>query len=144
MPPSSKQDASKLTETLRELLEEGDASVVETEGKVIRRIHPTKIGQRRGKNDIIGELNKFLRENDFVEDKTKRIYRRKKDLFDPGADPKAEVNLLTSKLTPRVSRQHVAIFNACADHFDNKREALERAIELLAQETGVQLNLDPD
>lgn len=138
MSSSSKPGTAELTETIIRLLADGEASVVETDGKIIRRIKPTKIGQINNKCDIINSINTFLKENNFMEERTKRIYRRKSDLPNPDLSPQSEDNLSSSKLTPRVSREHVELFNACAKQFSNKREALERAVELLAQESGVQ------
>lgn len=102
-----------------------------------------KVAHKKEKSAIIKELKGHLATKEgFVEDREKRIYRRKDDLFDPSAKPTDEVNKLTSKLTPRVSRTHVDVFNVCADEFPNKRAALERAVELLAQETGVKIDLE--
>lgn len=100
------------------------------------------IGQNVQKSDIIKELKPFLDSEGDMREDGKRIYRRPADLFDPNSKPTDEVNKLTSKLTPRVSRAHVGLFNACADAFPNKRAALERAVELLAQETGVKIDLE--
>lgn len=104
---------------------------------------PHEVGHGGDKNDILKELRDHLATREgFVKDREKRIYRRKADLFDPSSKPTDEVNKLTSKLTPRVSRAHVGLFNACADEFPNKRAALERAVELLALETGVNVDLE--
>jgi len=100
------------------------------------------IRQKVQKSDIIKELKPFLNSEGDMREDGKRIYRRAPDLFDPKAKPTDEVNKLTSKLTPRVSRAHIGLFNACADEFPNKRAALERAVELLAQETGVKIDLE--
>lgn len=102
-----------------------------------------KVGHGGEKSDIIKELKDHLATKEgFVEDRDKRIYRRKADLFDPSAKPTDEVNKLSSKLTPRVSRAHVDLFNSCASEFPNKRAALERAVELLALETGVKIDFE--
>ena len=100
------------------------------------------IGQKVKKSDIIKELKPLLDPEGDMREDGKRIYRRKEELFDPNSKPKDEINQLTSKLTPRVSRAHVGLFNACADEFPNKRAALERAVELLAQETGVKIDFE--
>lgn len=102
----------------------------------------SEIGQKVKKSDIIKELKPFLDSEGDMREDGKRIYRRPEDLFDPSASPQDEVNKITSKLTPRVSREHAKLFNECSDHFKNKRAALERAVELLAAETGMRIDLE--
>ena len=73
-----------------------------------------------------------------VEDKPKQIYRRREDWTDPKKSHRSEVNLLTKKLGPRVSEAHLSLFNKCADESESGRAALERAIELLAKDLGIE------
>nr|WP_319514364.1 hypothetical protein [uncultured Cohaesibacter sp.] len=72
------------------------------------------------------------------EEKGKRIYRKRDELPDPDVDARASVNRLAKQLSPRVYQEHVDLFNECAKGFPSKRHALERAIELLAIDMGVE------
>ena len=101
-------------------------------------------GQEKAEPLKLKKLKKTSKKHNVVADRDpdtgrKRIYRRNEDLFDDTADPKAEVNRLTVRLSTRVSRAHKDVFNAAASRFPNKRAALERAIELLNEDLG----LDP-
>lgn len=130
---------TRLEETVRSLMEDGECSVTEKRGEKIYKLSITKVGKKHGKAATIDEINQAIADGLSVEG-AKRVYRKEADLIDPTKDPMAEVNMLTSKLTPRVSRPHVELFNACADRFDGrgaKRLALERAIELLAEDLGL-------
>jgi hypothetical protein len=97
-----------------------------------------KDGQSGAKPLSLEIIDKLLRKNKFevTEDNPeKRIYRKSKDqLADPESGPRASVNRLTKQLSPRVSEEHRDLFNECSEAFPNKREALERAIQLLAME----------
>lgn len=130
----SKSVENSLETVLRELMDSGDCSVVEKRNDKVYKISITKIGQKNGKAATIDEINQAIA-NGLRIDGAKRVYRKGSQLADPSKEHTAEVNMLTSKLTPRVSRPHVDLFNACADKFDGrggKRLALEQAIELLA------------
>lgn len=130
----SKENANSLEEALRELMESGDCSIVEKRNDKIFKVSITKAGQKNGKAATVDEINQAIAAGLRIEG-AKRVYRKGSELADPSKEHTAEVNMLTSKLTPRVSRPHVDLFNACADKFDGrggKRLALEQAIELLA------------
>lgn len=90
---------------------------------------------------FLGDKGYILRysKKDFFTDmnyssKNRRKYRKRHELPDPNATPRDEVNANTVKLSPRVSREHADRFNEFAFGFPTKREALERAIDLLAAE----------
>ncbi len=70
-------------------------------------------GQGKPARLKLQELEKTFEKRGVVADKdpdtgtgSKRIYRRSGDLFDNTADPKAEVNRFTVRLSTRVSRAH--------------------------------------
>lgn len=129
---------------VKQVLEDGEARIADQDEHGIRAIRTTKIGQKNNKDGIIKELNDELQNRGFVVEGTKRIYRRADDMDDPNAGSQAAVNRLTKPLGTRVSRGHVEAFNAVSSKFKSKREALEHAIQLLAEETGVELDLDLD
>lgn len=95
-------------------------------------------GRREAKGVTVGETEKLLKKHRFklIDETTgKRIYRKTKEhLKDATQSPRAATNRLTKQLSPRVYEKHRDLFNRCADKFPSKREALERAIELLAKE----------
>ncbi|MBL4829522.1 MAG: hypothetical protein JKY55_06515 [Aliivibrio sp.] len=97
-----------------------------------------KVGQPKDKPLTLKSIEKILnKQNLIVAEKKpgKRIYRKNiGPLSDPDKGPTASINRLAKQLSPRVYEEHRLLFNKCAEKFPNKREALERAIELLAQE----------
>lgn len=129
-----------LENAIRQLMNDGDCTVVESRNDRVYRLRVTKNGRKHDKAATIDEINKAIA-NGLALPGGKRVYRSQEDLDDPNAEPKAEVNLLTKKLTPRVSREHVDLFDKCANGFQNKRQALERAIELLARDCDVSNDL---
>lgn len=107
---SIRYDAASIEEAAREisqLLNRGEATIVEKDGKIARRLRLTKIGQARNKSAILEFSNTLLSDEIFysklkelLKDKgfegtflrDKRIYRRKPDLPDPKKPHWAEVN----------------------------------------------------
>jgi hypothetical protein len=105
------------------------------------QVDTDKVGQNDSGPLNLSEVEEITRKHglSLESDKEgKRIYRRRKELPEPGLDPKASANRLARQLPPRVYQEHFELFNECARSFPSKREALQRAIELLAAE----LNLD--
>lgn len=103
-----------------------------------------KTGQNRPTTDNIKELDVDdpLADEEIVralvfENKPKRAYRRPNERPDPSQASNAEVNLLTKKIGSRVSIDHLELFNRCAEKAESGRQALEKAIELLADELGI-------
>lgn len=124
-----------LKDAMERLFDSGELHIVEKRGETIIRVAPTKTGKRRGKAATSDEINSALEKLGGLEvPGAKRIYRPEEVLRRPELGPKHEQNMPTAKLTPRVSRDHVEMFNASAERFSSKREALERAIELLVLE----------
>lgn len=100
-----------------------------------------EIGQNDQKSLMLRDIEKITKKHGLSlesDKKGKRIYRKRQELPEPELDPKASANRLARQLSPRLYPEHIELFNECARSFPNKREALERAIELLAAE----LNLD--
>ncbi len=118
--------------------EDKDAVITRTGNKrrVIRT--QTKSGQPTDQNaKIDGDVNDPIVEALL---RPKRIYRKSgsEELKDVNRKPTDEVNKLTKKLTPRVSDDHVKLFNKCVERSESGRKALERAVELLADELGLE------
>lgn len=125
-----------LLRKLKGLFDAGEMHITEKKGETIISVAPTKTGKRKGKAATSDEINAALDKIGGLKlPGAKRIYRPEEVLLRPELGPKHEQNMPTAKLTPRVSRDHVEIFNTCAENFSSKREALERAIELLARDT---------
>lgn len=99
-----------------------------------------EIGQNDQKSLMLRDIEKITKKHGFSlesDNKGKRIYRKRQELPEPELDPKASANRLARQLSPRLYPEHIELFNECARSFPNKREALERAIELLADELGL-------
>lgn len=90
--PKRSRSIQALKSELHQMLEDGEASVVETEGGFVRRVEATKVGQTKKKSVRIKELNEFLEKNEFLEEGIKRVYRRKAELPDPSKPRWAAVN----------------------------------------------------
>lgn len=150
------RDSEKLLNQLIELMEAGDATVVEKDGKIVRRLRPTKIGQSRGKNDTIDYINKklnsdrtieeietLLEESDFLKDKTKRIYRRRHDLPDPSKPPSAEINRLPrtkKQINLRLDPRVLSLVDAAAEKSGlNRTSWMTGAFLRAAQEQGLEI-----
>ncbi|MEO1192917.1 MAG: hypothetical protein AAFY02_14245 [Pseudomonadota bacterium] len=131
---------ARLQAELEEMLANGECSVASVESGAVRKINATKVGLKRGKSVNIENINQYLIENDFEFDVAKRIYRRRQDLPNPDKGPKHSSNRMTRVVGTRISPEHMELFNRCAEKFDNKREALEHAIDLLAAEQGIDLD----
>lgn len=130
---------------IEEMLGKGECSVTdEREGKIFR-LRPTKIGQRKKKSATIEEINKVILKHGFEldEEKKKRIYRRKKDLPDPTRAHDDSTNRTTKQLAVRIDPATADRFNELAARFPSKREAFERAIELLEQEANEGVRPEP-
>lgn len=82
-----------------------------------------------------GYVDRFIEK--LYKPKRERRYLKRDEWADPSKGPDAEINKSTKKITPRVSADHLRAFEEAAASFPDKRSALERALELLAKETGV-------
>jgi len=142
MPPSPKHDRPLSREVVEAAIEEmlgsGECSIADERNGKIFRLRPTKIGQKQEQSASIEQINEFLKDIGLVlsDEKRKRIYRRSSDLPDPNRHPKDEVNRTTKMVGVRIDPERLERFNELAVHFSNKREALERAIELLESDIG--------
>lgn len=150
------RDSEQLLNQLVELMEAGDATVVEKEGNIVRRLRPTKIGQSRGKNDTIEyinnkltndrtieELEQFLENSDFLKDKTKRRYRRKEDYPDPSKPSWAEVNRAPrskKQINLRLDARVLALVEEAAEKSGLNRTSWMTAVFLrAAQGEGIEI-----
>lgn len=119
--------------------------------QIARKVNRKKTVSNQSDTDIsrqqetagitVGEAEKLLKKHRFklIDETTgKRIYRNTKDqLKDASKGPRASSNRLTKQLSPRIYDEHRDLFNKCAVKFPSKREALERAIELLADDLDI-------
>jgi len=118
-----------------------------TDGKA--RISHGKVGQKQPVNASLTSFNEF----DEKEIVTKRIYRKSgtDELPFPELDPASEKNRTTARVVARVSEDSAEIFERAAvvlggTSRGGKRKAMERAMELLADDLGIDLDqeFDPD
>ena len=130
-----------LAAIVAEMIQKGECAVEKRDSRVIYKIRPTKIGQKRGKTASIEEINKAIGRG-LILGREKRIKRKRNELPDPSAGPKDEVNRLTKMLNIRISPEHVETFNRIASRYSTKRAAMEKAIKLLADEAGIDID-DP-
>lgn len=112
-----------------------------------RRISHGKVGQKQPVNASLTSFNEF----DNKKIVTKRIYRRAgtNELPFPELDPASEKNRTTVKIAARVDGDSAEIFERAATLLGGrggKRMAMERAMELLADDLGIDLDqeFDPD
>jgi hypothetical protein len=115
--------------------------IFEKRGKTIRYQYiPYEDGKLASDYDNIesiptGYIDRFIEK--LYKPKRERRYLKREDWADPDQAFNAEINQSAKKLTPRVSPDHLRAFEEAAAKFPDKRAALERALELLATETGV-------
>lgn len=126
---------------VRALLKEINALEKESNGAVRKKLFTKSISTKKGHKETSGfdKIRERLEEIEEQLPDRKRRYLKRKDWDDPTKSPRAEVNQSAKKLTPRVSEEHVELFAKAAECFPNKRDALERAVELLAAEAGIEI-----
>lgn len=122
-----------LSEAVSELLDQRECRIVKKEDNTVYKIEITRIGQKRGKHATVEEINKAISNGLNMESGTKRIYRRKEDLPNPEFGSQHTSNRATKFVGTRVAPEYAELFSKCASKFSSKREALERAIALLAE-----------
>ena len=127
-----------LRRELRQHIDDGNCEISRKGGRVRIAINSRKSRQAKDINDIIN----VLEEENAIDSsilKTDEVAKHRKiqELPDASKKREAEVNRTTTKLNPRISREHIDRFNRCAKSFGSQREALEHAIELLERNLGV-------
>lgn len=67
-------------------------------------------------------------------EKRPRTHRKREEFSDPKAPQWTEENAAHVGLTPKISESKRALFEKCATHSGDARQALELAIDLLAED----------
>jgi len=132
---ATNETRARLTEIL-DLLQELSTSSKDTIG--VETFSTSIISDKNSHSSLdTDKIKEKLQEIDEKLKDRERRYLKREDWKDPEKSEQAEVNKSATKIAARLSFDHKDLFERAASKFPSKRDALERAVELLAAEAEI-------